>query len=433
MSSKIGIVIQREYFSRIRKRSFLLMTLLMPFIFAALIFVPLWMSGIKDDKVKEVAVIDHTGKYAPLFESTESYRFTILGDTTRTQTEVGKEFYANLIIRSDLLQNPSALTLYSDKQVTGDLTRLIQHTLNQYLQDEKLAAYNIPNLKEILEDSKVEVMLQTIKIESDGTETEVSSILAETMGILFTVIIYMFIFVYGGMVMQGVMEEKNNRIIEVMVSSVKPFDLMMGKIIGVGLVGLTQFFLWIVLILSLTGIGSLFLGGSPDMNNEAMAGVNGMQQMNMQEVPAMMHLVSGIQIGEMLLFFLIYFVGGYMLYASLFSAIGAAVDSQEDTQQFMLPITALILFAFYAAIYSIQNPDGPLAFWTSMIPFTSPIVMMVRLPFDVSPWEKIASVAILYTSFILTVRFSAKIYRVGILMYGKKPGIKELIKWIKYK
>lgn len=430
--SKIGIVIQREYLSRVRKKSFILMTFLMPVILAALIFVPLWMSGIKDDKVKVVSIIDNTGKYAPLFEETDSYRFEAVNDTVKEYLHgENEEIYATLIIRSDLLQDPSALTLYSDKQVTSDLNRLIESTLNTFLRDEKIASYNIPNLKEIFEESKVEVVLNTIKVEKDGTETEVSSILAETVGILFTFIIYMFIFVYGGMVMQGVMEEKNNRIIEVMVSSVKPFDLMMGKIIGVGLVGLTQFLLWAIL-----GTFLIFFGGmiwSLGNASEVMQGMNEMQNVKAGALSEVLHLVSGVRLGEMVLFFLIYFVGGYMLYASLFSAIGASVDSQEDTQQFMLPITALILFAFYAAIYSIQNPAGPLAFWTSMIPFTSPIVMMVRLPFDVPLWEKILSVAVLYVTFTLTVRFSAKIYRVGILMYGKKPGIKELIKWIKYK
>lgn len=432
MNSKIGIVIRREYLNRIRKKSFIVMTLLMPLIFAALIFVPLWMSTIKDDSVKTVSVIDNTGKYASLFESADGYHFVAAGDTaTDYRPREGGGIYATLIIRSDLLADPSALALYSDKQVTGDLTRIIKNTLDRYLQDEKLASYNIPNLKEILNESKVEVKLQTIKIERDGTETEVSSALAEATGILFTVIIYMFIFVYGGMVMQGVMEEKNNRIIEVMISSVKPFDLMMGKIIGLGLVGLTQFFLWAALALGISAVGGLIwsLGNA----GEVVQGMNNMQQMDMQAMPKALSLLAGVPIMEMVFYFVVFFIGGYMLYASIFSAIGASVDSQEDTQQFMLPVTAFVLFAFYAAIYSIQNPHGPLAFWTSIIPLTSPIVMMVRLPFDVPLWQKLLSVTLLYATFVFTVKFSAKIYRIGILMYGKKPSLKELARWIKYK
>lgn len=432
MKSKIGIVIQREYLSRVRKKSFIVMTLLMPFLFSALIFVPLWMSNMKDESVKTVSIIDNTGRYAPLFESVEGYQFVTVSDTIKEYNhEERNDVYATLIIQSDLMSNPSALTLYSDRQVTGDLTRLIKNTLNAYLQDEKLSSYNIPNLKEILEDSKIEVQMQTIKIESDGTETEVSSELAEVIGILFTVIIYMFIFVYGGMVMQGVIEEKNNRIIEVMVSSVKPFDLMMGKIIGVGLVGLTQFALWSGLLMILTTFGGLLWGMGHA--GEITQGMHQISAMEIQATPEIFTLLSGLPLMEMVFFFVVYFIGGYMLYASLFSAIGAAVDNSEDTQQFMLPITALILFAFYAAIYSIQNPNGPLAFWTSIIPFTSPIVMMVRLPFDVPWWQKILSLGLLYATFIGSIRFSAKIYRVGILMYGKKPSFKELLKWIKYK
>ncbi len=436
MKSKIGIVIQREYFSRVRKKSFLIMTFLMPVIFAALIFVPLWMSGIKDDQQKTVAIIDQTGKYAPLFENMDNFHFIPVDKKVEEYQHDRQEgIYATLVISGDLLKNPSAITLYSEKQVTMDLTKSITQTLNTYLQDEKLASYNIPRLKEIMEESKVSIQLQTIKWEKDGTEKESSAEMASIIGILFTVIIYMFIFVYGGMVMQGVMEEKTNRIIEVMVSSVKPFDLMMGKIIGVGLVGLTQFFLWSGLVGFFLFIGRLFLGGGIDPAQAAQMAelASHGQNINMEGISKVVNIFSSINIMEIVSYFLIYFIGGYMLYASLFAAIGASVSNQEDTQQFMLPITALILFAFYAAIYSMENPDGPLAFWTSIIPITSPIVMMVRLPFDVPLWQKILSVVLLYITFILVTRFSAKIYRVGILMYGKKPSVKELIKWIKYK
>ena len=435
MSNKISIVIQREYFSRVKKRSFLLMTLLMPVIFAALIFVPLWMSQIKDDQIRMVAIVDQTNKYFPLFENTEMYHFVSVDDSVNEYNHHSQDgIYATLIIQSDLLQNPAGLTLYSGKQITGDLSSLISSTLNNALRDEKLASYNIENLKEIIEESKIAVQIQTLKIAEDGKEVKISSEVAEITGILFTLIIYMFIFVYGGMVMQGVMEEKTNRIIEVMVSSVKPFDLMMGKIVGIGLVGLTQFLLWIVLLFGFTTIGGAILATTSGSMDQMAQGMHGMPEMAQSAMFAdLMGALGSINIGMIILLFLVYFVGGYLLYASLFAAIGASVNNQEDTQQFMLPITALVLFAFYAAIYSIQNPDGPLAFWMSIIPFTSPIVMMVRLPFDVPFEQIILSIALLFATFLLVVRFSAKIYRVGILMYGKKPSFKELIKWIKYK
>lgn len=253
-------------------------------------------------------------------------------------------------------------------------------------------------------------------------------------------IIYMFILFYGAMVMQGVMEEKTNRIVEVMISSVRPFQLMMGKIIGIGFVGLTQMFLWGVMTSVLLAGASFFFGGEMDtqaMSSELMTANPGMAALAdptiQQSGNEVMQLIETINLGEIGFFFIIYFIGGYMLYASLFAAIGSAVDNQEDTQQFVAPVTIFMVFALYAGIYSMENPDGPLAFWCSMIPFTSPIVMMVRIPFDIPLWEKVLSVVLLYAAFIGITWISAKIYRVGILMYGKKPSLKEMVKWIRYK
>ncbi len=233
--------------------------------------------------------------------------------------------------------------------------------------------------------------------------------------------------------MQGVLEEKTNRIVEVMVSSVKPFQLMMGKIIGIGLVGLTQFFLWAILVFIINAIaGAAFIipQMNPDIiNADLTVSLSTPQISRTSEILLLLSSVNFLEIG---FYFIIFFIGGYMMYASLFAAIGSMVNSQEDTQQFMLPITILILFAFYAGFYSITNPNGPLAFWTSMIPFSSPIVMMVRIPFDIPLWQKLASVAILFSTVFLMVKLSAKIYRTGILMYGKKPSMKEIWKWLRY-
>lgn len=440
--SKIGIIIKREYLNRVSKKSFLILTFLTPILFSALIFVPLWLSSIKGDEVKNVVILDRTGVYAPLFENTDNYKF-IEGTESleKYKSSDDKSVFAILSITDNLLENPKAATLYSEKQIPGELSRIVNQTLSRYLENAKMATYNIPNLKEIIKESQIKFEINTIKWSEDGGESESSALVASIVGMLFTVISYMFIMVYGAMVMQGVMEEKTNRIVELMVSSVRPFQLMMGKIIGIGFVGLTQMLLWAILTLTLIMGGQfLFMGGTVDaqmMQQGAMMGANGampgMAEASQEPAVKILGMLQTINWAEIGFFFVIYFIGGYMLYASVFAAIGSAVDSQEDTQQFMTPIMVFMMFSLYAGIYSMENPDGPLAFWCSLIPFTSPIVMMIRLPFEIPLWEKLLSIGLLYITFIGTIWFSAKIYRVGILMYGKKPTIKEMTKWLKYK
>lgn len=438
--SKIGIIIKREYLRRVSKKSFLLITFLTPFLFAAMVFVPLLLSTIKSEKAKQVAVFDTTGKYATLFKNTDEYTFIteINGTMDDFRKNPNKEIFAFVSINDDLLKNPAGATIYSEKQLPMGLKSYIDRTLSQYLRDEKLASYNIENLKSIIEDSKVDFNIKTIKWEEDGSEKSTSAEIAAIAGILLTFIIYMFIIMYGSMVMQGVMEEKTNRIVEIMISSVKPFDLMMGKIIGIGFVGLTQMFLWGVLTSVLVS-GSLFFFGNSTSPEELMAGqmsMQGIQEMNAgsSELSTQVHeIINSINFGKLGICFIFYFIGGYLLYAAIFAAIGSALEQQEDTQQFMTPVILLMVFGLYAGIYSMENPDGPLAVWCSLIPFTSSIVMMVRLPFDVPLWELILSFVLLFGTAVLIVWLSAKIYRVGILMYGKKPGIKEIIKWIRYK
>lgn len=440
--SKIGIIIKREYLNRVSKKSFLILTFLTPILFSALIFVPLWLSSIKGDEVKNVVILDRTGVYAPLFENTDNYKF-IEGTESleKYKSSDDKSVFAILSISDNLLENPKAATLYSEKQIPGELSRIVNQTLSRYLENAKMATYNIPNLKEIIKESQIKFEINTIKWSEDGGESESSALVASIVGMLFTVISYMFIMVYGAMVMQGVMEEKTNRIVELMVSSVRPFQLMMGKIIGIGFVGLTQMLLWAILTLTLIMGGQfLFMGGTVDaqmMQQGAMMGANGampgMAEASQEPAVKILGMLQTINWAEIGFFFVIYFIGGYMLYASVFAAIGSAVDSQEDTQQFMTPIMVFMMFSLYAGIYSMENPDGPLAFWCSIIPFTSPIVMMIRLPFEIPLWEKLLSIGLLYITFIGIIWFSAKIYRVGILMYGKKPTIKEMIKWLKYK
>jgi ABC-2 type transport system permease protein len=434
--NKIGIIIKREYVRRVSKKSFLILTLAMPFLMAAMVFVPFWLGQIKNGEPRNVVVIDATGKYAPLFRDTESYRFAGSEKSFEAyRNSRDKEAFAILNITGDLLENPDAATLYSAKQIPGDLSRIVNQTLNKQLEDDKLAGFQIPNLKEIIAASKVDFSIRTIKWSDDGTESASSSTVASVTGWASMLIVYMFILMYGSMVMQGVLEEKTNRIVELMISSVRPFDLMIGKIIALGFVGLTQLFLWGVMTACLLFAGMFFMGGGVDSSalQQGMGMTAAAVQMEgggMNEIYSILHMINFAELG---FFFVIYFIGGYLLYASVFAAIGSSVSQQEDTQQFITPVMILIVFALYAGMASMNNPDGPLAFWCSLIPLTSPIVMMVRLPFEVSLWEKLLSIALLYLAAFGIVWLSAKIYRVGILMYGKKPNIRELIKWARYK
>lgn len=433
--SKIGLIIKKEYLRRVNKKSFLIFTFLTPLLIAALVAVPLWLSTIKDSNVKNIGLLDSTGKYSKVLEDNDTYHFVPLKSNLNQLTKDEKDNYvAFVIIDADLLQKPDAISIYSEKQVTTELKDFVSNQLEKSLSNEKLASYKIDHLEEIIKSTNIDLDVKTITWSEDGTEKVGSAELATAIGLVATFMIYMFIFMYGAMVMRGVMEEKTSRIVEVLVSSVKPIELMMGKIIGIALVGLTQFLLWVIFTTGLFFVLGLIFG--LNLLSDATAVQGGMTTMASQvpnsDMLELMKVVSGINFAQIILYFVLYFIGGYLLYASLFAAVGSAVDNETDTQQFMLPITIPIIFAMYAGIYSAQNPDGPLAFWCSMIPFTSPIVMMVRLPFDVPFWQLALSLTILFATFFGIARLAAKIYRTGILMYGKKVNYKELWKWLKY-
>ena len=437
----LKIIISREYISRVSKKSFILLTIFMPFLFTALVFVPYWLSTIQDSGERKIVVIDESGLYASEFKSSEYYTFEIIGaaDVNDQQSRLGKDIYAILQITGDLSENPKAVSFLSEKQAPMDLLTSIERTLSEKVSEQKLEALShsdnvdsktIEQVKQIIESGS-NISLSTMKWGQDGSISETSTVVASVVGGAFTILIYMFIMIYGSMVMQAVMEEKRSRIVEVMISSVKPVYMLIGKIVGIGLVGITQLVFWGVMI------GILFAGASaflinPEQATE-MAAASGSVATQGLDIEGALASIMTVNWFEIIFFFLIYFIGGFVMFASIFATIGSAVDNEQDTQQFMTPITLLMLFAFYAGFYSINNPDGPLAFWCSLIPITSPIVMMVRLPFGVPLWEKLLSVVLLYGSFILTSVMAAKIYRVGILMYGKKPSVKELIKWMKYK
>ncbi len=409
----------------------------MPLLMVALSLVPLWLSTLNDGSVKNVAVIDNTGIYAPLLKSTDAYQFQVIGGPEQQEPEsrLGKDLFAILQITEDLNKNPRAVSLTSQKQAPQELQSMIVRTLNEKVTQQKLDDLSssgnvdreaITQVRSIVEEGS-RVSLRTLRLDSGGSVSESSTELATIIGMLFTILIYMFILMYGNMVMQAVLEEKKSRIVEVMVSSVKPVNLLVGKVVGIGLVGITQLIIWGILM-GLFFSGLSFFIASPGQMDTTMPA-----EMGNFDMEGMLNTVMTVNWLEIGFYFILFFIGGYILYASIFAMFASAVDSEEDTSQFMTPVTLIIVFAFLAGFYSVNNPDGPLAFWASLIPFSSPIVMMVRIPFGIPLWEKLLSIVLLYGTFILISILAAKIYRVGILMYGKKPSIKEMVKWIKYK
>lgn len=436
--SKIWIIIQREFMTRVKKKSFILLTILMPFIFAALIMVPLMLATIEGDEQKTVMVVDKTGRYVGSLKSTANYAFVPTADNKDEFYTEDSEVEAVVQITADLAKNPKAVTIYSPREVKAELLSYVETCLGEQVRREKLSAYNIPELETIIADIQTDFHVATVKRNAEGDETSSNTYIAMTAGFIFTFLIYMFVMSYGGMVMQSVMEEKTNRIVELMVSSVKPFQLMMGKIIGVALVGFVQLAIWgVMLSIILLVCGSVFgLSTAPavptvagaDAQMAAMA-----QQAGGGEAAEIMSALMGLPYAELGIMFVLYFVGGYLLYASFFAAVGASINAQEDSSQFIMPVVLIMVFGLYAAMYSVENTNGPLAFWASIFPLTSPIVMMVRIPFGVPWWEEVLSLGLLFATSMAFVWISARIYRVGILMYGKKPSLREMLKWVRWR
>lgn len=436
--SKIWIIIQREFMTRVKKKSFILLTILMPFIFAALIMVPLMLATIEGDEQKTVMVVDKTGRYVGSLKSTANYAFVPTADNKDEFYTEDSEVEAVVQITADLAKNPKAVTIYSPREVKAELLSYVETCLGEQVRREKLSAYNIPELETIIADIQTDFHVATVKRNAEGDETSSNTYIAMTAGFIFTFLIYMFVMSYGGMVMQSVMEEKTNRIVELMVSSVKPFQLMMGKIIGVALVGFVQLAIWgVMLSIILVVCGSVFgLSAAPAV--PAVAGADAQmaamaQQAGGGEAAEIMSALMGLPYAELGIMFVLYFVGGYLLYASFFAAVGASINAQEDSSQFIMPVVLIMVFGLYAAMYSAENTNGPLAFWASIFPLTSPIVMMVRIPFGVPWWEEVLSLGLLFATSMAFVWLSARIYRVGILMYGKKPSLREMLKWVRWR
>ncbi len=441
--NKINIIILRELTTRVKKKSFIVMTILMPFLMVLLVMAPVLLGQITGDNQERIAVIDQTGKYAECLKSNKEYVFVRYDKMEASLKSDTTDITAILTITADLAENPKAATLSSSKEMQLSAVSYIENALGEQVRREKMASYNIPNLDAILDEMDQGFTLNTVRWDADGNESESSGALSLGVGFLFTFLIYMFVLSYGGMVMSGVMEEKTNRIMEIMVSSVSPFQMMMGKIIGVALVGFVQIAIWAVMFAALSS-GAMYLLGpsateavqmaaSPDVQSPlaaASADTSGIGGADFANVAA---LFGSIPIAELCIMFVLMFIGGYLLYASFFAAVGASVNTTEDSSQFTLPVMIVIVFGMYAAIGSQGNTDGPLAFWSSLFPLTSPIVMMVRIPFGVPLWQEVLSLVLLYGTAIGMVWMAGRIYRVGILMYGKKPTFKDLLKWLTYR
>ncbi len=445
----ILLVLQREYLVRVKKKSFIIMTFLTPFLFVGFYAAVIWIA-IGNTDTKTVQVLDESGLFVNQFKNTEELLFNYISTPIDSAKAAFQQSKANALvyIPKNVLDNSKGVRIYAAKNVSLDLKRDIEKTIERQIENIKLTEAGIT--RKVLEDARVNVSSETISLNEEGEKSS-SSGAATAIGGICAFLIYISVFVYGTQVMRGVTEEKTSRIVEVIISSVKPYQLMMGKIIGVALVGLTQFVLWIALTAILMAGAGLFvkdkMGSDPQKMQAQMEQVQkGMPGGGMNPAAASMAAsadnnpvaevlgaVNSLNIPYIIACFLFYYLGGYLLYSALFGAVGAAVDNDADTQQFMLPITLPIVFSFVFAQMALRDPDGSLAFWTSIIPFTSPIVMMVRIPFGVPAWELALSMILLVLGFMGTTWLAARIYRVGILMYGKKVNYKELAKWVFYK
>ena len=442
--SKIGLILAREYSTRVKKKSFIIMTLLGPILFAALILGPTLIMKFSGSDDKSIAVVDDSHLFFGIIKNTDNLHFNYdhgksLDELKKTYKEDG--YFGVLHISEMVTYEPNSVTIFSEKQPSFDVKSHISRTIETEVEKIKLQKNGIE--KEVLDRIKTSINVRTIKLEDGGKEkessTEVTSVVAYISGFM----IYMFIFMFGVQVMRGVIEEKTSRIVEVIVSSVKPFQLMLGKIIGIACVGLTQFVIWILLTSAIVLVGQKAFMPNLSSDKNKVVAESIMEQSSIGNadvsddsndiINTALTGLKNLPIGLLVGMFIFYFLGGYLLYAAMFAIVGAAVDNETDTQQFMAPVTIPLVLGIFVMMSAITNPDGPISFWFSMIPFTSPIVMMARLPFGLPVWQLVVSAGLLIFTFLFMTWIAAKIYRVGILMYGKKPSYKELWKWMKYK
>lgn len=436
----ISLIVAREYKERVCKKSFILTTLLMPLVMVAIAVAPTLMLMYGSSEMRNIIVVDHSGIVAQHLRSNDEVSFS-MSENNLLQEELKRslecEDFGVLCIGADVVDNPNNVQLYTNASSSLTLEESIAHQLEEIIEQERLNACNMGNLKEVMASVKADVSLSTFR-NGDNEQSEASSsFVASIVGVLLGFVLYFFLAIYGSIVMQSIIEEKSSRVLEVLVSTVKPFDMMMGKILGVALVAITQIAAWGVLMVLTSGVVMPML-----ISEDVMTSVTAIQagadmatlpmaDVDAELVTAMASILDTAYIAEIVSLLLLFMVGGFLLYAAMYAAVGASVDQVQDAQQLMLPITIPIIVAFITTTMVMNDPNSPLVVWLSMIPFTSPIVMMARIPSGIATWEIVLSAVLLYATFVVMVWLAGKIYRVGIFMHGRKPSFKDLWRWIK--
>lgn len=416
MNSPLSIIISREYLERVQRKSFIISTLLTPLLMLGLMMAPALFAILAGPENKTIAVIDRTdAMIARQLDNEGELNFKVVQGELAELID-NADYDAVLVIEADAVSRPSAIKLYSHEAASMQTEGAISSQLENIIEDERIKAYDIDNLSQIMKEIKADVRLETFRI-SEGDTSETSSIISYIVGITTSLMLYMFIMLYGQMVMTSIIEEKNNRVLEIVVSSVKPNALMMGKIVGIGLVAVTQILIWGIILTACSIWLMPLVSGAAQGAGGFDLGVLG----------------SPAYILELFGYITLFLIGGYLFYSSIYAAVGSAVDNIQDASQLVSIAVIPIIIGMVVSMCVVQNPASSLAVWTSMIPFTSPMVMMARIPFGIPAWQIWTSLALLYASFAGMVWLSAKIYRVGIFMYGKKPSFSELLRWARYK
>ncbi len=434
----LPLIIKREYLTKVKNKSFIIMTILSPLIMIALIAIVAYLSQLNNNKERTISILDETGLVKEIFKNKDNLTYNYLENTSLEAAKElvkAKDEYGLLHITKPLVSGDivASVKFYSQDTPSLPLMSGLERKMEKKLEDLKLQLGGVDIQK--INDSKTNITIEQESFTGEKT-SKIDNILKLAFGGVAGYLLFMFIIIYGNMIMRSVIEEKTSRIIEVIISSVKPIQLMMGKIIGTSLAGITQFAIWVILgSVAMTIISAIFgidLAQMQAPQQELMQ--QAMQNPEAQDqIQLAMAAFYNLPIANLIIAFLLFFIGGYLLYSSLYAAIGAAVDNETDTQQFMMPILMPLILAVYVGVFTvIEDPHGTVSTVFSFIPFTSPVVMLMRIPFGVPIWQQLVSLTILTGTFMFTVWFAAKIYRVGILMYGKKPSYKELYKWIKY-
>ncbi len=421
MLKHIFLIIRREFMERVARKSFIITTLLMPVLMVAMMVVPSLVMIMSGPENKNIAVVDNSGVIAAHLENEDGLKFMSVNAPVDS-LKYSEDYDAVLVLDQDVVEQPQNVLIFSHGQLSLQTESAIRDQLNNIIEDRRIDQYQIDDLKKIMEDVKVEVNIQTFDVDSTD-EKSTSSMVSYGLGLFMMIMLYTFIMLYGQMVMTSIIEEKGNRVLEIVVSSVKPTHLMLGKILGIGSVAVAQVAIWAVLIFSFMKFGMPAISDS--LSTEAANDVDFMSMMSMVSDTGYIMSLFG--------YLVLFLIGGYLFYSSIYAAIGSAVDNIQDASQLQSLAIVPIILGLVLSMTVVADPNSTLATWLSIIPFTSPLIMMTRLPFGVSAIETVASLVVLYASTLLMVWISAKIYRVGIFMYGKKPSFKELIRWARYK